>query len=54
MDLDGTMTDNKSKTVSLSIEVETSLPIWASSTIMSNDVRIIEPTTNIYTTNEIS
>ena len=54
MDLDDTMTDNKSKTVSLSIEVETSLPIWASSTIMSNDVRIIEPTTNIYTTNEIS
>lgn len=54
MDLDGTMTDNKSKTVSLSIEVETSLPIWEARTIMSNDVRIITPVSNIYTTNEIS
>jgi hypothetical protein len=40
MDIDGTMSDNKSKTLDLSIEIETSLPVWNNMTIMPNDVRI--------------
>lgn len=41
MDIDGTTTDNKNKTISLSIEIESSLPVWNPQTIMSNDKRII-------------
>lgn len=40
MDIDGTMSDNKSKTLSLSLEIETSFPIWAAETIMTNDIRV--------------
>lgn len=54
MDLDGTTSDNKSKTISLSLEIETSFPIWAAETIMSNDIRIINPTLNIDVNNEIN
>ena len=54
MDLDGTTSDNKSKTISLSLEIETSFPIWAAETIMSNDIRIINPVLNIDVNNEIN
>ena len=36
-DLDGTTTDDKSRTLSLSIEVETNLPVYECRTIMSSD-----------------
>lgn len=42
MDIDGTTTDNKNKTLSLSIEIETSFPIWNPQTIMSKDIMIIK------------
>lgn len=35
MDLDGTTTDNKTKTISLSIEVEASYPVYMNETIIS-------------------
>ena len=40
MDIDGTTTDSKLKTLSLSIEVETSFPIWDNKTIINNDYMI--------------
>lgn len=46
MDIDGTTTDNKSKTISLSIEIETCLPVWNEKTIMPN-TQIIKPKSNI-------
>lgn len=36
-DLDGTTTDSKSKTLTLSLEVETNLPVISSKTVMSTD-----------------
>ena len=41
-DLDGTTTDDKAKTLSLSIEVETNLPVYSPRTIMSADSYIKE------------
>lgn len=41
MDIDGTTTDNKNKTLSLSIEIETSFPVWNNQTIMSKDKVIV-------------
>lgn len=46
MDIDGTTTDNKSKTLTLSIEIETCLPVWNEKTIMPN-TQIIKPKSNI-------
>lgn len=40
MDIDGTTTDSKLKTLSLSIEIETMFPVWNERTIVSNDMRI--------------
>lgn len=39
-DLDGSTTDDKSKTLSLSIEVESNLPVYSPRTIMSGDAYI--------------
>lgn len=36
-DLDGTTTDSKSKTLTLSLEIETNLPVISSKTVMSTD-----------------
>lgn len=36
MDIDGTTTDNKNKTISLSIEVETSFPVFENRTVVSS------------------
>lgn len=54
MDIDGTTTDNKCKTLTLSIEIETCLPVWNEKTIMPN-TQIIKPKSNIniLSTNEI-
>ena len=43
IDLDGTMTDNKSRILSLSLEIETSYPIWENRTICSNTNIITNP-----------
>ena len=40
MDIDGTTTDSKLKTLSLSLEIETTFPVWNEKTIVSNDMRI--------------
>ena len=41
-DLDGTTQDDKSHTLSISIEVETNLPVFAKRTIMNSDKYIVE------------
>lgn len=55
MDLDGTTQDDKSHTLSLSVEVESMLPIYESRTMMLSDSIIVNPKNNIITknTNEI-
>lgn len=40
MDIDGTTTDSKLKSLSLSLEIESTFPVWNEKTIMSNDIRI--------------
>lgn len=47
MDIDGTTTDNKSKTLSLSIEIETMFPVWDYKTIMNTDKVITNIKSNI-------
>lgn len=38
MDIDGTTTDSKLKTLSLSLEIESTYPVWNERTISSNDM----------------
>lgn len=42
MDIDGTTSDSKLKTLSLSIEIETSFPVWNNKTIVDNNNMIID------------
>lgn len=46
-ELDGTTTDDKSRTLSLSIEVETNLPVYESRTMMSSDSYISGATSTV-------
>lgn len=48
MDIDGTTTDSKYKTVTLSIEIETTLPVWDYKTLVYNDCRIADPWLAVY------
>ena len=41
IEMDGTTTDGKTKTLSLSLTIETTYPIWAEKTIMSKDKLIV-------------
>lgn len=47
MDLDGAMSDNREHSLSLSIEVETNMPVFNNRTIMPADKIITNPITNI-------
>lgn len=53
MDIDGATTDNKSKTLSLSLEIETTFPIWDNKTIVNNDNIITKTNNNILIQNEV-
>ena len=48
MELDGAMTDNKNHSLTLSLEVETNMPIFNNKTIMPSTL-ITKPTLNTYT-----
>lgn len=52
-ELDGTTQDDKSHTLSLSIEVETNLPVYESKTIVNLDNYIIRGVSNVHKTNKI-
>lgn len=52
-DLDGTSQDDKCQTLSLSIEVETNLPVYEKKTIMSADNYIIKGVSNVHIENKI-
>ena len=52
MDIDGTTTDSKYKSVSLSLEIETTLPVWDQRTLVYNDCRIAEPWMAVYHNDE--
>ena len=56
MDIDGAFEDNKEKTLSLSIEVETNMPVYNNRTIVSATNIITNPIGNIHVlnTNEIN
>jgi hypothetical protein len=59
MEIDGAMSDNRSHSLSLSIELETNMPIFNNKTIMENkvvakNVANINTTTNKLSINEIS
>lgn len=47
-ELDGITSDNKSKTIPLSLEIETTFPVWNSKTMIYNDNRISNPLLAIY------
>ena len=47
MELDGTTQDNRSKTLSLSLEVEANFPIFSNKTVVSTDHYISNITTNL-------
>lgn len=49
MDMDGTTTESKDRTISLSLEVETSFPVYEPRTIMDMDHPITSHQHNIYT-----
>lgn len=55
MEIDGAMSDNREHSLSLSIEVETNMPIFNNRTIMPADNIIVTPVANIHCkgTNEI-
>lgn len=53
-DLDGTTQDDKSHTLSISIEVETNLPVFEKQTIMNSDNYIVTPIHHVKETNEIN
>lgn len=48
MELDGALQDNKNHTLTLSIEVETNIPVFNNKTIMPSNI-ITNPTLNTYT-----
>ena len=50
-DLDGTTTDNKNRIISLSLEVESTLPIYNNQTAIEAEKVIINPQQNIYMDN---
>ena len=52
MEIDGTTTDSKYKTVSCSIEIETTLPVWDHKTLVYNDCRIANHILGVYKTEE--
>lgn len=49
IDIDGAMTDNRNHSLSLSLEVETNMPVFNNKTIMPNNI-ITKLITNIHTT----
>ena len=51
MDIDGSFSDNREHTLSLSIEVESNIPIFNNRTIMSADNIIVKPVSNIIVKN---
>ena len=50
LDIDGAMSDNRSHSLSLSIELETNMPIFNNKTIMGSKI-ITKTVANINTTN---
>lgn len=48
MDIDGTFSDSREHKLSLSIELETNMPIYDNKTIVSTDNIIVTPVANIY------
>ena len=50
MEIDGALTDNRTHTLSLSLEVETNMPVFENRTIMSADKYIV---TTVHNTNMI-
>ena len=48
MEIDGTTTDSKYKTVSCSIEIETTRPVWDHKTLVYNDCRIANHILGVY------
>lgn len=53
MDLDGAFSDNRDHTLSLSLEIETNMPIFENKTMMSADNIIVTTVNNISVTNNI-
>ena len=53
MEIDGTTTDSKYKTVSCSIEIETTLPVWDHKTLVYNDCRVAKSILGVYKTEEL-
>jgi hypothetical protein len=52
MEIDGTTTDSKYKTVTCTIEIESTLPVWDHKTLVYNDCRISNPILAVYKTDE--
>ena len=51
MDIDGSLSDNREHSLSLSIEVESNIPIFNNRTIMPSDKIINTTISNIYSNN---
>lgn len=47
MDLDGGMTDTREHTMSMSLEIETNMPVYSNKTMMSSDKIITKPVGNV-------
>lgn len=53
-DLDGTSTDGKDHTLTMSLEVESNIPVWMPSTIMPADSYIVHTKANVIVKDEIN
>lgn len=54
VDIDGTTTDNKNRTISLSLEVESTMPVYMERTVIEVDKVIINPQQNLRMNHETS
>jgi hypothetical protein len=47
MELDGSLTDAREHSMSMSLEIETNIPVFSNKTMMSTDKIIVTPVVNV-------
>jgi hypothetical protein len=47
MELDGSLTDAREHSMSMSLEIETNMPVFSNKTMMSTDKIIVTPVVNV-------